>query len=117
MKRIAVLIVLFLSLVAVMPLFADDVTKQSIESFDGKPIGVQTAVLYEELIADRVPNTTFQYYTMPNDMILALQSKKISAYLIEQVGFGVQKANHPELETLDEKIPPQHGTFGKKIRR
>lgn len=102
MKRIAVLIVLFLSLVAVMPLFADDVTKQSIESFDGKPIGVQTAVLYEELIADRVPNTTFQYYTMPNDMILALQSKKISAYLIEQVGFGVQKANHPELETLDE---------------
>ena len=79
MKRIAVLIVLFLSLVAVMPLFADDVTKQSIESFDGKPIGVQTAVLYEELIADRVPNTTFQYYTMPNDMILAVQSKKISA--------------------------------------
>ena len=60
MKRIAVLIVLFLSLVAVMPLFADDVTKQSIESFDGKPIGVQTAVLYEELIADRVPNTTFR---------------------------------------------------------
>lgn len=90
-----------------MPVFSSktetsSVTSQSIESFDGKPIGVQTAVLYEELIQDKVPHTTFQYYTMPNDMILALQSKKISAYLIEQVGYGVQKANHPELETLDE---------------
>ena len=81
---------------------SDDITKRSIASFDGEPIGVQTAVLYEELIMDKVPNTEFQYYTMPNDMILALQSKKISAYIIEQVGFGVQKANHPELEVLDE---------------
>lgn len=80
----------------------NDITKRSIASFDGQPIGVQTAVLYEELIMDKVPHTEFQYYTMPNDMILALQSKKISAYIIEQVGFGVQKANHPELEVLDE---------------
>ena len=76
--------------------------KTSIEELNGKNIGVQTAVLYEELIAQRVPDTEFQYYTMPNDMILSLNSGKIDAYLIEQVGYGVQKANHPELDTLDE---------------
>lgn len=81
---------------------ASELTQQSIESFNGKKIGVQTAVLYEELIMDRVPNTVFQYYTMPTDMIAALTSGKVSAYLIEQVGFGVHKANHPELEVLDE---------------
>ncbi|MCR5761148.1 MAG: transporter substrate-binding domain-containing protein [Sphaerochaetaceae bacterium] len=74
----------------------------TIEDFDGLPIGVQTAVLYEELIMDRVPNTTFQYYTMPTDMIQALKSGKIAAYLVEGVGYYVHKANHPELETFKE---------------
>mgnify|MGYP004681643189 CR=1 FL=1 len=73
-----------------------------IEALDGKNIAVQTAVLYEELIKDRVPHTSFQYYTMPNDMIYALQSGKVDAYLIEGVSYGIQKKNHPELETLDE---------------
>ena len=74
----------------------------TIESLNGHDIGVQTAVLYEELIQDRVPDTTFQYYTMPNDLILALQSGKIDAYLIEEVSYGVQKKNHPELTVLEE---------------
>ena len=73
-----------------------------ISALDGKNIAVQTAVLYEELIKDKVPHTTFQYYTMPNDMIYALQSGKVDAYLIEGVSYGIQKKNHPELETLDE---------------
>ena len=74
----------------------------SIDELDGKIIGVQTAVLYEELLFDRLPNATYQYYTMPNDMILALTSGKVSSYLIEGVSFYVQKANHPELEHLEE---------------
>ena len=73
-----------------------------ISALNGKNIAVQTAVLYEELIKDIVPDTTFQYYTMPNDMIYALTSGKVDAYLIEGVSYGIQKANHPELETLDE---------------
>ena len=75
---------------------------ETIEELNGKNIGVQTAVLYEELIMDRVPDSTFQYYTMPNDMILALQSGKVDAYLIEEVSFGVQKKNHPELTVIEE---------------
>ena len=75
---------------------------ETIEDLNGHDIGVQTAVLYEELIQDRVPDTTFQYYTMPNDMILALTSGKVDAYLIEEVSYGVQKKNHPELTVLEE---------------
>ena len=62
-----------------------------IEALDGKNIAVQTAVLYEELIKDKVPHTSFQYYTMPNDMIYALQSGKVDAYLIEGVSYGKEK--------------------------
>ena len=99
MKRIlalAMLAVLSLSLLAAKPEF------RTIEDLNGRNIGVQTAVLYEELIRDRVPKTAFQYYTMPNDLILALTSGKIDAYLIEEVSFGVQKKNHPELTTIEE---------------
>ena len=38
---------------------------ETIEDLNGSNIGVQTAVLYEDLIRDRVPDSTFQYYTMP----------------------------------------------------
>ena len=95
MKKLLILLLMLLSLTS---LFAFS----SIDELDGKSIDVQTAVLYEELIMDRLPHATFQYYTMPNDMILALTSGKVDAYLIEQVSFGVQKKNHPELTTLSE---------------
>lgn len=98
MKKIASIICLIL--LACGCLFASQFT--TIEDLDGHDIGVQTAVLYEELITDRVPNSTIQYYTMPNDMILALTSGKIDAYLIEEVSYGAQKKNHPELTVLEE---------------
>lgn len=96
---------LILFLIAVSALFtisAAPIDNLKIEDFNGKPIGVQTAVLYEELVRNRLPDTEFMYYTMPNDMILSLVSGKISAYLVEEVGYGVQKKNHPELEILSE---------------
>ena len=98
------LTVLFALLVLCATVFAAvDTSKFTrIEDFNGLPIGVQTAVLYEELIQDRVPDTEFQYYTMPTDMILALKSGKVAAYLVEAVGYGVHKANHPELDTFVE---------------
>ena len=55
---------------------------ETIEDLNGSNIGVQTAVLYEDLIKDRVPDSTFQYYTMPNDMIYALTKGKVDEYLI-----------------------------------
>ena len=96
-------VLLFLFLAAVFTFSASaEALYTEIEDLNGKNIGVQTAVLYEELILDRVPDSTIQYYTMPNDMILALQSGKVDAYLIEAVSYGVQKKNHPELTVLEE---------------
>ena len=102
MKKLLTVLLVALSLVT--PLFAanDGIDNRAIEELDGKKIGVQTAVLYEELIRDRVPHTEFQYFTMPNDLILALKSGKIDAYLIEGVSYGVQKKNHPDLAVLAE---------------
>ena len=103
MKKIAIALIAMLLLCASVFAATIDTSKfETIEDFNGLPIGVQTAVLYEELIQDRVPDTEFQYYTMPTDMILALKSGKVAAYLVEAVGYGVHKANHPELETFKE---------------
>lgn len=106
-KRIisVLLLVVLLISAAALPTaaFADEEERiTELGQLDGKTIGVQTAVLYEEMLFDRLPNATYQYYTMPNDMIIALQSNKVSAYLIEEVSFYVQKANHPELTKLEE---------------
>lgn len=98
MKKLFAILVMFICAVSV----ATAAEFETIEDLDGHNIGVQTAVLYEELIKDRVPSSTIQYYTMPNDMILALKSGKIDAYLIEEVSYGVQKKNHPDLAVLDE---------------
>lgn len=75
---------------------------KTIEELNGKKIGVQTGCLYETHIADRCPDAEIQYFTMPQDMILALNSNKIDAYLIEEVGYYATSAVHPELATLEE---------------
>lgn len=106
MKKLAVKVIMVILLcTTICSAFAatiDTSSFQTIEDFNGLPIGVQTAVLYEELIRDRVPDTEFQYYTMPTDMILALKSGKVAAYLVEAVGYGVHKANHPDLDVFKE---------------
>ena len=99
MKKFCLLFAVFIMLSSFV--FAESEFTE-IEDLNGHNIGVQTAVLYEELIQDRVPDSTIQYYTMPNDMILALKSGKIDAYLIEEVSYGVQKKNHPDLAVLEE---------------
>ena len=92
MKRLlSFLTVLFLLCASVSAATVDTSKFTKIEDFNGLPIGVQTAVLYEELIQDRVPDTEFAYFTMPTDMILALKSGKVAAYLVEAVGYGVHK--------------------------
>lgn len=75
---------------------------EKIEDLNGKKIGVQTGCLYETHIVDECPDAEIQYFTMPQDMILALNSQKIDAYLIEEVGYYATAAVHPELATLDE---------------
>lgn len=105
-KFISILLLFILTLsVTALPAYAFAAEEERItevDQLDGKKIGVQTAVLYEEMLFDRLPKATYQYYTMPNDMIIALQSNKVSAYLIEEVSFYVQKANHPMLTKLEE---------------
>ncbi|MBQ2219062.1 MAG: transporter substrate-binding domain-containing protein, partial [Firmicutes bacterium] len=74
-----------------------------ISDLNGKTIGVQTGVLYEDEIKDEIDGVTWEYYKMPNDMIAALEANKIDAYLIEEVGFYAQRYEHPELMRLEEK--------------
>lgn len=74
----------------------------TIKELDGKTIGVQTGVLYEDLIKDQMEGEEWLYYKMPNDMIPALTTNKIDAYLIEEVGYYAQKYEHPELVRLEE---------------
>ena len=76
----------------------------TIEELNGKNLGVQTGVLYEDHIKDELEGETWYYYKMPNDMIPALESNKIVAYLIEEVGYYAQRYEHPELVRLEEAV-------------
>ena len=82
---------------------SSDGSIKTIKDLDGKKIGVQTGVLYEDLIQDEIQGEEWLYYKMPNDMIPALQTGKIDAYLIEEVGYYAQRYAHPELRVMDEK--------------
>lgn len=79
-----------------------------ISELNGKTLGVQTGVLYEESTnagispKEALPDSSWMYYKMPNDMIPALESNKIDAYLIEEVGYFAQRYEHPELIRLEE---------------
>ncbi|HPX70553.1 MAG TPA: ABC transporter substrate-binding protein/permease [Bacillota bacterium] len=74
----------------------------TIKDLDGKTIGVQTGVLYEDLIKDEIQDEEWAYFKMPNDMIGALKANKIDAYLIEEVGYYAQRYAHPELVRMEE---------------
>lgn len=100
----AICAVLLLSMIlSCASVFAATIEEIStIKDLDNKNIGVQTGVLYEDHIKDDIEGENWFYYKMPNDMILALKSNKIDAYLIEEVGYYAQHYEHPELARLDE---------------
>ncbi len=105
---LAVLLIAAMLFGAAVPVFAEQAPTKSgitsIEDLNGKDLGVQTGVLYEDHIKDDLEGETWYYYKMPNDMIEALRSNKIVAYLIEEVGFYAQRYEHPELVRLEEAV-------------
>lgn len=101
-KLLVILLALATVLASFACCFAAVSSVEKIDELDGKKIAVQTAVAYEDAVKDRIPKATWDYYTTPNDMILALESNKIDAYLIEEVGFAAQHYSHKELRRLDE---------------
>lgn len=103
-KVSAVIFAVLLSVVlSCVPVFAATIEEIStIKDLDGRNIGVQTGVLYEDHIKDTIQDEEWFYYKMPNDMIPALKSNKIDAYLIEEVGYYAQHYEHSELARLDE---------------
>ena len=114
-RRIAFFLILAMALSALMALpaavFAEGeeaemISKNglsTIAQLDNKILGVQTGVLYEDEIKDEIEGEEWLYYKMPNDMILALETGKVDAYLIEEVGFYAQRYEHPELMRFEEK--------------
>ena len=108
-KTLILLLAAVLVLIAAVPAFADEeMTPKNgiteIDQLNGKTIGVQTGVLYEDLIKDDLEDEAWLYYKMPNDMIPALENNRIDAYLIEEVGFYAQHYEHPELMRLKESV-------------
>ncbi len=106
-----ILLVLLLCAASILPAMAFAAEEMQpkygitkIEELHGKRLGVQTGTLYEQAIGwPKEETDKFEQYKMPNDMLLALESNKLDAYLIEEVGFYAQRYEHPELMRLEEK--------------
>ncbi|MBR6351023.1 MAG: transporter substrate-binding domain-containing protein [Firmicutes bacterium] len=108
---LSLIVALTFVMASAMPAFADGEEEppipkngiSTIAQLNGKKIGVQTGVLYEDEIKDEIEDEEWLYYKMPNDMIPALEANKVDAYLIEEVGFYAQRYEHPELMRMEEK--------------
>ena len=102
LRSITMIMISAMLLGMLSPAYAAESAGTAIADYNGKTIGVQTGCLYETHITDECPDAEIQYFTMPQDMILALNSQKIDAYLVEEVGFYATAAVHPELSPLEE---------------
>lgn len=76
-------------------------TLTSVSQLTNQRIGVQTGTLYEEDLVKTHPDIEIAYFTVPTDMVMALQQGKIDGFLIEDITFEIEKHTFPWLELLD----------------
>lgn len=61
----------------------DDIQITSGEQLKGKTIGIVTGSVYENFIKEHFSNSKFSYFNTRPELILALKSKKISAFMLD----------------------------------
>ena len=56
----------------------------ALAQLDGKPIGVQTGSNFAEMVAERLPEATVEYYNGKADLVAALTGHKIEAFVVDE---------------------------------
>ena len=56
----------------------------ALAQLNGKPIGVQTGSNFAEMVAERLPEATVEYYNGKADLVAALTGHKIEAFVVDE---------------------------------
>ena len=56
----------------------------SVDQLDGKRIALGTGTTFDDLVKSRLPNVSFRYYNSYSDIIAALDSRKIDAFVTDE---------------------------------
>jgi len=76
----------------------------SLEQLNGKRIGVQTGTSFDRVISERLPDASISYFISKADIINALQTGKIDAYVVDEPVAQLNMAENNRLTYLPEYL-------------
>ena len=76
----------------------------SFDELNGKPIGVQTGTNFDEMVLARMPDAKVLYFNTKADMIGALQTGKIDAYVIDEPVIRFEMRQKSDLTYIPEYL-------------
>jgi polar amino acid transport system substrate-binding protein len=76
----------------------------SVHQLTTERVGVQVGTLYEEGLLETNPDVEIIYYTVPTDMLVALEQGKLDCFLIEDITYQIEKKHCPWLECLEGSV-------------
>lgn len=84
----------------------------TVDELNGLVVGVQTGTQYEDALLARCPDTKIQLFSVANDMLLALEQRKLDAFLAESVVIPQEKKEHSWIQEIEEPIESYDIVFG-----
>lgn len=85
--------------------------KSGLSRFDGKRIGVLTGSSCDLAARNRLPNSELVYYNVVNDQVIALESGKIAAFLMDEPQARMLLKTRPDLAVSDEPLTSDDYAF------
>lgn len=115
-KVIIFIFIIFLLICTLLYLiFKDNKTNgeyyTSLSQLDNTKLGVTSNSAFDEIIEDKLPNSTIQYYDNVNDRINALRTNKISAFITDEALAKEIVYKNEDLTYLDEFLTTESFAF------
>ncbi len=88
-----------------------DAAVSGLSRFDGKRIGVLTGSSCDLAARNRLPNSELVYFNVVNDQVIALESGKIAAFLMDEPQARMLLRSKPDLAVPDESLTSDDYAF------
>jgi len=88
-----------------------DAAASGLSRFDGRRIGVLTGSSCDLAARNRLPNSELVYFNVVNDQVIALESGKIAAFLMDEPQARMLLRSKPDLAVPDESLTSDDYAF------
>ena len=91
-----------------------ETSSRSVTEYNGRPIGIKTGSSYEKMTFSKFPDSEYQYYDTTSDLVAALQSGKIDAFMEDEPVARYVQREQPDLCYLRELVYREEYSFAFK---